>query len=76
MRIELFKELNQLDFYSKSFPKSLGFEFVKETILPILESCSISTEDKMRTFTEHIAFQIGQILKSKSGKLSYLSKYS
>jgi anhydro-N-acetylmuramic acid kinase len=66
---ELLHELNQLEFYSKSFPKSLGFEFVKETVLPILESYSISTEDKMRTFTEHIAFQIGKILKSKSGKL-------
>ena len=66
---ELFEELNQLDFYSKSFPKSLGFEFVKETVLPIIESYTISTEDKMRTFTEHISFQIGQILKSKSGKL-------
>lgn len=66
---ELFEQLNQLEFYSKSFPKSLGFEFVKETVLPILESYSISTEDKMRTFTEHIAFQIGKTLKSKSGKL-------
>ncbi|MES2862802.1 MAG: anhydro-N-acetylmuramic acid kinase [Bacteroidota bacterium] len=66
---ELFNQLNQLEFYNKSFPKSLGFEFVKETVLPILESYSISTEDKMRTFTEHIAFQIGKILQSKSGKL-------
>ncbi len=66
---ELFNELNQLEFYSKSFPKSLGFEFVKETVLPILESYTISTEDKMRTFTEHIAFQIGKILQYKSGKL-------
>jgi anhydro-N-acetylmuramic acid kinase len=65
----LFNELNTLEFYQKSFPKSLGFEFVKETVLPILESYSISTEDKMRTFTEHIAFQIGKILQSKSGKL-------
>lgn len=66
---ELLYELNQLEFYSKAFPKSLGFEFVKETVLPILESYTISTEDKMQTFTEHIAFQIGKILQSKSGKL-------
>lgn len=66
---DLFNELNQLEFYHKSFPKSLGFEFVKETILPIIESYQISTEDKMRTFTEHIAFQIGKVLKLKSGKL-------
>lgn len=66
---ELYNELNQLEFYHKSFPKSLGFEFVKETVLPILESYNISTEDKMQTFTEHISFQIGKILQSKSGKL-------
>lgn len=66
---DLFNELNDLEFYQKSFPKSLGFEFVKETVLPILESYQISTEDKMHTFTEHIAFQIGKVLQSKSGKL-------
>jgi anhydro-N-acetylmuramic acid kinase len=65
----LFEELNTLDFYQKAFPKSLGFEFVKETVLPILESYSISTEDKMRTFTEHIAFQIDKILQQKTGRL-------
>jgi anhydro-N-acetylmuramic acid kinase len=65
----LFEELNTLDFYQKAYPKSLGFEFVKETVLPILESYSISTEDKMRTFTEHIAFQIGKILQQKTGRL-------
>ncbi len=69
LNTELFKELNRLEFYSKAFPKSLGFEFVKETVLPVLENYTISTEDKMRTFTEHIAFQIGKILKSKSGKI-------
>ena len=69
LNTELFKELNRLEFYRKAFPKSLGFEFVKETVLPVLENYTISTEDKMRTFTEHIAFQIGKILKSKSGKI-------
>ena len=66
---ELFDELNQLEFYKKTFPKSLGFEFVQEIILPILENYPISAEDKMRTFTEHIAFQIGKIIQDKTGKL-------
>jgi anhydro-N-acetylmuramic acid kinase len=66
---ELFEELNQLEFYQKSYPKSLGFEFVQEIILPLLENYPISVEDKMRTFTEHIAFQIGEILQTKTGKL-------
>lgn len=65
----LFDELNTLEFYQKSYPKSLGFEFVQEIILPILENYPISTEDKTRTFTEHIAFQIGKTLQYKTGKL-------
>ncbi len=67
--LKLFDELNQLEFYKKTFPKSLGFEFVQEIILPILENYPISAEDKMRTFTEHIAFQIGKIIQDKTGKL-------
>lgn len=54
---ELFKELNALEYYKKAYPKSLGFEFVKETILPLIEKYPIATEDKMHTFTEHSAFQ-------------------
>ena len=69
INIELFDELNKLEFYHKSYPKSLGFEFVQEIILPILNNYPITVEDKMRTFTEHIAFQIGEILKTKTGKL-------
>jgi anhydro-N-acetylmuramic acid kinase len=53
----LLSELNALDYYKKSFPKSLGFEFVKETVLPIIERYDIPTEDKMHTFTEHVALQ-------------------
>jgi anhydro-N-acetylmuramic acid kinase len=62
-------ELNNLDFYKNSFPKSLGFEFVKETILPLIESYMIPTQDKLRTFSEHIAVQIGLALPNKSGTL-------
>jgi len=65
----LLNELNGLDYYRKSFPKSLGYEFVKEVILPIIEKFAIATEDKMRTFTEHIAYQISLALPIKKGKL-------
>lgn len=66
---ELLNELNALSYYEKTFPKSLGFEFVKEVILPIIESYTVTTEDKMRTFSEHVAFQIGLALKIKTGKI-------
>lgn len=65
----LFNALNNLDFYQKPFPKSLGFEYVKEVVLPLIESYSMTTEDKMRTFVEHVAFQIGNALPIKKGKI-------
>jgi len=65
----LFDALNALDFYQKPFPKSLGFEYVKEVILPLIESYTMTTEDKMRTFVEHVAFQIANALPVKKGKL-------
>ena len=58
----LMEELDTLDYYKKSFPKSLGFEFVKETVLPLIEKYNISIEDKMHTFTEHIAIQTASAL--------------
>lgn len=66
---DLLNELNALDYYKKSFPKSLGFEFVKEIVLPLIEKYSISIEDKMNTFTEHIALQTSLALPKKEGKI-------
>lgn len=66
---ELLHKLNELDYYKKSFPKSLGYEFVKDIVLPLIENCSINVADKMCTFTEHIAIQIGSALPRKEGKL-------
>lgn len=56
----LFNELNSLSFYSDTFPKSLGIEWIEKNIFPILYKYSIDTKDLLRTFTEHIAFQISR----------------
>lgn len=66
---ELLSELNSLDYYKKPFPKSLGFESVKTLMLPLIEKYSIPPEDKMHTFTEHVAFQTALALPKKEGKL-------
>lgn len=65
----LLTELNNLDFYKKKYPKSLGIEFVNATILPLIENYSISIEDKLHTFVEHIAMQITLALPKKEGKI-------
>ncbi|RZJ59966.1 MAG: anhydro-N-acetylmuramic acid kinase [Flavobacterium sp.] len=63
---ELLIELDSIDFYAQPYPKSLGFEFVKGTILPMIEKYDRPEADKLRTFCEHIAIQIAQVLKSGS----------
>jgi anhydro-N-acetylmuramic acid kinase len=62
-------ELNALDYYQKKYPKSLGFEFVKEIILPLIEKYKLPIEDKLRTYTEHISLQIAQALPQKKGSM-------
>ena len=62
----LLDQLNNLDFFKNKGAKSLGREWVETDIFPLLEKTTISIEDKMRTFTEHIAIQIGKYLKNKS----------
>ncbi|AWG21324.1 anhydro-N-acetylmuramic acid kinase [Flavobacterium faecale] len=65
----LLEELNALDFYQKTYPKSLGFEFVKEIVLPIMESYAILPKNKLATFVEHIAVQTAVALPKRSGTL-------
>jgi len=65
----LLNELNNLSFYHKKHPKSLGFEFVKEIVLPLIESYQIPIEDKLHTFTEHVAIQIANALPHKENSL-------
>jgi anhydro-N-acetylmuramic acid kinase len=67
--ISLLQELNELPFYKAPFPKSLGFEFVKETVLPLIEKYSIPIEDKLNTFTTHVALQVAMVLKVRKGKM-------
>ena len=55
---QLLSALNDLEYYKKEHPKSLGLEWVKTTILPLIKSFDLSIGDILRTFVEHIAIQI------------------
>ena len=66
---ELLNELNALEYYKKSFPKSLGFHFVKEILIPLNEQFHVPIEDKMHSFTQHGALQIALSLPHQSGKI-------
>ncbi len=70
---KIFEQLNELEFYQQSFPKSLGREYFTDIILPIIENY-INTNvtkntkqeidsiqniyDLLACFTHHIAYQI------------------
>lgn len=62
----LLKQLNALSFYRAPYPKSLGLEWVKELIFPMIDSYSLSEKDVLRTFVEHIAMQISNEINLKS----------
>jgi anhydro-N-acetylmuramic acid kinase len=59
---DLLEELNNISFYKQSYPKSLGREWLNNAFLPVLGKYEITVEDKLRTCTEHISFQITKIL--------------
>ncbi len=68
---ELFKELNQLGFYSQKPPKSLSREWLDEFFMPVIDKYkpSSTTEDIMHTIVKHIAFQLSNSLKNASNVL-------
>lgn len=66
---DLLKKLNALSFYSENPPKSLGLEWVKENIFPILDASENSSKDILRIFTEHIAIQLSNQFSNNTSVL-------
>ena len=61
---KLFDELNQIEFYKKSHPKSLAIEWNEKVIWPLINKYnSFSIYDLLRTYIEHISFQISKAFK-------------
>ena len=62
--INLYEELENLEYYRSSSPKSLGIEWVDENISPLINKYfDYSIEDLLRTLSNHIANQISINLK-------------
>ena len=58
VNIALITQLNKLDYYKQTYPKSLANDFGTDIIFPLIESFNLSTQDALRTYTEHIVQQI------------------
>ena len=61
---ELLNKLNQLSFYRKKPPKSLGREWCEKHINPLLKN--YNSIDLLHTLCEHIGIQIGSFLENES----------
>ena len=65
----LFNELNNLGFYQESQPKSLGYEFIVESVFPIIKRFDLSLEDILATCIEHSAHQISIVVNKTIDQL-------
>jgi anhydro-N-acetylmuramic acid kinase len=54
----LLTQLNALDYYQQSYPKSLANEFGTKVIFPMIIESGVSLEDALATYVEHIALQL------------------
>ena len=69
---KILSELNALDFYSSSPPKSLGTEWILSNFKPIVDKIS-APEDRMRTIVEHISDQIAITCRAHQLKSIYIT---
>ena len=54
----LVEELNQLNYYQQDFPKSLGYEWVENEFLTIVDNYNLPIEDKLISCIEHMVIQL------------------
>ena len=66
---QLLSKLNELDFYKKQHPKSLGLEWVQNEVYPLIDSMEKNHIHILRTLVEHIAIQISNIVDQNSSIL-------
>jgi anhydro-N-acetylmuramic acid kinase len=61
---QLVHDLNDLDFYRQTGPKSLGREWIESVFMPVIARYHASTEDLLRSLYEHIAIQISSYINT------------
>lgn len=66
--MHLYNELNTLSYYQLPPPKSLGLEWVKENIYPMIDGSKHTIEDLLHTCVLHIAHQINQSIEKACEK--------
>ena len=66
---QLLMQLNEVEFYKKAAPKSLGLEWVQAQVFPRIDSFNLPVKDILRTCIEHMAIQISKVLQGREAVL-------
>lgn len=59
---ELVEELNDLEYYARPAPKSLGREWVETSFMPVMNKYDLEPGDMLRNAYEHMAIQISRYI--------------
>ena len=59
----LLSHFNQLDYYAMPFPKSLGYEWVRDHLIRPLEASSLPLPERLATVTHHATQQVARSLR-------------
>ncbi len=66
------ESLNSLAYYRESYPKSLGYEWFLEEVVPIIENTKDSMENLLHTSVHHITDQIHNAIQKTTKENSSL----
>lgn len=66
LNLALLNELNDLDYYTLTPPKSLSNEFGIDTVFALIQASNLSIQDKLCTMCHHIAKQIAAHIPASS----------
>jgi anhydro-N-acetylmuramic acid kinase len=64
----LLKALDALPYYDRPFPKSTGYEWFRDAILPLLDRFPDRPENQLHTAVQHIAGQISRQIQELANK--------
>jgi anhydro-N-acetylmuramic acid kinase len=60
---KLLENLNNLEYYEQSYPKSLANDFGTDTVYPMIRDSGTPVNDSLRTYVAHIVIQIKNALE-------------
>jgi anhydro-N-acetylmuramic acid kinase len=64
----MLEQLNELSYYKLPFPKSTGYEWFVEKVVPVINTAEDTTENLLHTAVHHICEQVAMQIKMYANK--------